>query len=417
MDVRKNATEIVRRLVAAGYIAYFAGGWVRDYVMKRPSEDIDIATDAPPQVVQELFKHTIPLGLEFGMVIVVMNGHNFEVTTFRRDINYENGRKPQKIELSTPEEDALRRDFTINGMFYDPLTDTIYDYVNGMQDIQKGIIRTIGDPHERFTEDRLRMIRAVRFASRFDFAIDDQTQQAIAQNALTLFPAVAMERVWQEFNKMVRFPRFDQAVIAMHRLGLLPVIFPELETTHVHDIQRHVDVYQHFSLESPVILYLMELFPKTSLNELLQLCRYLKASGEDLKQVEYTFKGKQLLEQQEVQPQSITQVDWVYFYADRFFTGTFQTLLARYPKEQRDRLYAWHMKQRDRLMTHIQRITLKKPLVTATLLQKHGIQPGILMGTLLKLAENLVIEQDLQDGQIAIALLKKTPYWPQDNIS
>ena len=138
MDAQAHATEIVKKLNKAGYIAYFAGGWVRDHVMKHPSSDIDIATNAPPEKILDLFPRTILVGLAFGVVIVSVNGHQFEVSTFRKDIGYADGRKPLKIELATPQEDAQRRDFTINGMFYDPQEETIYDYVHGVEDIKRG---------------------------------------------------------------------------------------------------------------------------------------------------------------------------------------------------------------------------------------------------------------------------------------
>lgn len=414
MDVRKKATDIVRTLVNAGYIAYFAGGWVRDYIMKHPSEDIDIATNAPPEVVLSLFPHTVLVGIEFGTVIVVIEQHAFEVTSFRRDIGYENGRKPEKIELATPEEDALRRDFTINGMFYDPLNDIIYDYVHGREDIELGLVRTIGDPHERFAEDRLRMIRAIRFASRFNFKIDEQTQQAILQHAETLLPAVAMERVWQEFNKMAKFPRFDRAVIDMHRLGLLSVIFPVLETTKLHDIQSHVSTFEQFSEESPVILYLMELFPETPLKELIEMCRYLRTSTQDLKIVEFVHKGKQLLQKEEKNPDTVSAQEWGYFYADKFFLTCFDAMLTRYSPEQRKFLYEFNMKRRKALDPHIQRIIERTPLVTAAMLQKLGIIPGKLMGSLLKEAENIAFSRDLHEAEDVIAILKESSYWPKN---
>jgi poly(A) polymerase len=225
MDAKYYATLLVKELVKAGYIAYFAGGWARDYVMGHPSADIDIATNAPPEKILDLFPCTILVGLAFGVIIVVIEGHQFEVATFRRDIGYDSGRRPNSIELADPEEDALRRDFTINGLFFDPLEERIIDYVGGIEDIKKRVIRTIGNADERFSEDRLRMIRAIRFAARFGFAIEEETQIGIALNADTLFPAVAMERIWQEFNKMVAYPHFDQALIEMHRLKLLPVIW------------------------------------------------------------------------------------------------------------------------------------------------------------------------------------------------
>jgi poly(A) polymerase len=272
MDVLTHATAIVKKLVRAGFIAYFAGGWVRDHVMGHDSADIDIATSAAPLEIMDLFPNTILVGLAFGVVIVVIEGHQFEVATFRKDLHYINGRKPEGIELSTPEEDALRRDFTINGLFYDPLEHIIHDYVHGIEDIKKGIIRTIGNPHERFFEDRLRMLRAFRFSARFGFAIDPVTQQAIKENANKFFPAVAMERVWQEFNKMASYPRFDQAIVEMHRLELLDEIFPELRGLHLKELRHFVSAYAHFPKSCPTILYLMELFPALSLEQKISNC-------------------------------------------------------------------------------------------------------------------------------------------------
>ena len=171
MDACQIATSIVKKLQDAGYLAYFAGGWVRDFILKKPSDDIDIATSASVDEVQRLFPKTIPVGVAFGIVIVVQDNHQFEVATFRKDRGYVDGRRPVGIDPASPEEDAQRRDFTINGMFYDPIQDKIFDYVDGMKDLKKGIIRAIGDPNARFLEDRLRMMRAVRYSTRFDFPI------------------------------------------------------------------------------------------------------------------------------------------------------------------------------------------------------------------------------------------------------
>jgi poly(A) polymerase len=153
MNLQSVATEICKTLLDHGYIAYFAGGWVRDLLLGRQTDEIDIATSAPPYIIQELFPKTIPVGIAFGVVIVVKEGINFEVTTFRKDHIYIDGRHPTGIDFSTPKKDAERRDFTINGMFYDPLTQTIYDYIGGQEDLKNGIIRAIGNAHERFLED------------------------------------------------------------------------------------------------------------------------------------------------------------------------------------------------------------------------------------------------------------------------
>lgn len=413
MDAQEGATYIVKTLNRAGYIAYFAGGWVRDYLMKHPSDDIDIATDATPEAVISLFPQTIPVGIAFGVVIVVIDGHPFEVATFRKDLEYISGRRPEKIEHSSPQEDALRRDFTINGMFYDPITETIYDYVNGQEDLKKGIIRTIGSPHERFKEDRLRMIRAIRFSSRFGFEMDPATQEAIQTHAETLFPAVAMERIWQEFHKMAKYPRFDEAIIEMHRLGLLPVIFPELQNIDLNFIRHRVDAFKRFPKNAPTILYLMELFPTMALEELLEMCQYLKASGHEGQVVEFTTKGRRLLHQEQHDPHLIESPDWAYFYADRFFHLCFDAMTARYPEEQRIEVIERHEKRKELLFPHIQRLAEKKPLVTSTILKDHGIPPGKVMGLLLKEAEKIAINNDLHDPDSILVILKQSPLWPK----
>jgi poly(A) polymerase len=415
MGVRACATEIVSTLVRAGYIAYFAGGWVRDFIMKHPSDDIDIATSAPPEKIIELFPHTIKVGLAFGIVVVVLKGHQFEVATFRKDIGSVRGRYPEKIELSNPQEDALRRDFTINGMFYDPLKDSIYDYVHGREDIQSKVIRTIGDPHDRFIEDRLRMIRAIRFAARFGFTIDPATWQAIKENAHTLFPSVAMERVWQEFNKMAKSPRFDWAIMEMHRTGILGVIFPALKDLPIRAIEDRVAFFNQFPKGAPVILYLIELFPETALEELLELCQYLRTSVHEGKLVEFAHKGKVLLEQEETKPHGIAGIEWAYFYAHRMFPTAFDVIAARYPEEKRGVIIERHQKRRERLLPHVQRLVEKKPLVTAAILQDYGIPPGKMMGELLRAAEHAAITHDIHEAELVIELLKELPLWPKEH--
>ena len=141
MDEHPQARFIVDTLAKAGFIAYYAGGWVRDLLLNHPSDDIDIATNAPPETIQALFPHTVPVGIAFGIVIVIIEGHQYEVATFRQDLDYKDGRRPSCIEFTTAVEDARRRDFTVNVMFYDPLTDHIFDYVNGRADLDSKIFQ------------------------------------------------------------------------------------------------------------------------------------------------------------------------------------------------------------------------------------------------------------------------------------
>jgi poly(A) polymerase len=413
MDIRQGAYQIVKTLYDAGYIAYFAGGWVRDFLMKHPSDDIDIATNAPPEVILDLFPHTVKVGLAFGVILVLIEGHSFEVATFRTEKGYTDGRRPSEILLSSEQEDAQRRDFTINGLFYDPILDKIYDYVGGISDIEKGIIRTIGDPQERFSEDRLRMIRAIRFASRFSFEIEEQTQKAIQKHAATLLPAVAVERIWQEFHKMAKYPLFTKAIEQMHHLGLLSVIFSDLQECTSEEIKNRIEKLHHLPKGTPPILYFLELFPHMSLEEILKISEDFRISGEEGKLLEFAFKGKQLLLKEETSPKAIGNSEWAYLYAHHFFPITLQAMIARYSKEQQKELIEKHAHRKESLLPHVQRIVERKPLVTAALLKEQGIPPGKLMGELLRASEYIAITEDLHDPKEVIEKLKEMPLWPK----
>lgn len=405
-----HAKAIVGKLVRAGFTAYFAGGWVRDYVMGHPSEDIDIATDATPAQIMDLFPHTILVGLAFGVVIVVIEGHQYEVATFRKDLRYLDGRHPQGIVMSTPREDALRRDFTINGMFYDPLEEVIHDYVHGQEDIRLGIIRTIGHPHERFFEDRLRMLRAFRFSSRFSFTIDLETQEAIRENADKLFPAVAMERVWQEFNKMAAYPRFDQAIVEMHRLTLLDVIFPEMEGVHLHDLRRAVNNYSHFPPRCPTSLYLMEFLAFLPFEKRLEIAKRLTVPNREIKGMEYLEELCQAVTEERLGA-LIDKPQWAKLLAHTDWELGIRVLSGRFVKEESAPFIERYVRRFESLEPHIKRMRSGKPLVSAHLLQQHGIKPGKQMGLLLQEAERIAINEDLHEPEKVLVKLSKTPLW------
>lgn len=411
-DAFVQAKLIVSKLARAGYIAYFAGGWVRDYIMGHPSEDIDIATSASPSAIMDLFPQTILVGLSFGIVIVVMEGHQFEVATFRKDLHYIDGRHPQGIEMSTPTEDAWRRDFTINGMFYDPLEEQVHDYVHGREDIHLGIIRAIGDPHERFFEDRLRMLRAFRFAARFSFTIETDTQEAIREHAHKLFPAVAMERVWQEFNKMAAYPGFDQVIVEMHRLEILDEIFPELKTLHIKDMRHSVQVYAHFPPECPTIAYLMEIFPTFSLEQKIDIAKRLKATNKDIKLIEYLDRLQRAVQAEE-EGQVKEAYEWAMLYMHPDCALGLQIVAARYSNEKRDLFLQQHTQRLEQLDFHVQSLKKGKPLVSAALLQQQGIKPGKHMGLLMKEAERLAINENWQDPAPVLAKLVAMPLWKE----
>ncbi len=231
---RQFATDIVRRLVLAGHVAYFAGGCVRDQLLGIEPHDYDVATSATPMQVRELFgpRRTLLVGAAFGVVCVhqtIDNVHlNVEVATFRSDGCYSDGRHPDSVQYTTPEKDAERRDFTINGLFYDPIEERVIDYVGGVDDLNKRILRAIGNPIDRFGEDKLRLLRAIRFAARFDLEIDSATGVAIRGCASTLI-AVSPERIAMEMRKLLLLPKRKWGMEQLFRDDLLAVVYPELD--------------------------------------------------------------------------------------------------------------------------------------------------------------------------------------------
>ncbi len=234
MTEREFATDVVSKLVKAGHVAYFAGGCVRDEILGLQPEDYDVATSARPEQVTALFRRTIEVGASFGVVEVIgprdEHGHflKVQVATFRSDGIYLDGRHPAQVVFSSPQEDATRRDFTINGMFLDPLTGTIYDYVGGQQDLARGILRAIGRAEDRFSEDRLRMLRAVRMSARFRFPLEEQTLAAIQKMASGI-QAISAERICEELRKMLTHPNRAMALELIQHTHLLPYLFPEID--------------------------------------------------------------------------------------------------------------------------------------------------------------------------------------------
>ncbi len=222
------ARGIVQRLHDAGHIALYAGGCVRDRLMGVEPHDYDIATAARPEQVQALFRRTVAVGAHFGVIVVLDGSYEFQVATFRHDGQYLDGRHPTTVSFSTPEQDAERRDFTINGLFFDPLTDRLIDYVGGQRDLDARVLRAIGNPADRIREDRLRMLRAVRFATTLGFDLDGATWRAVCENARHIHE-VSAERIREELMKILLSPRRARGFDLLDESGLLRAILPEIE--------------------------------------------------------------------------------------------------------------------------------------------------------------------------------------------
>src|SRR3989338_725677 len=227
-QAEKIAIQIIEKLKAAGFVAFFAGGYVRDLIMGNTPKDYDIATSALPDDIEAMFPKCISVGKKFGVEIVVLEGYQFEVTTFRSDAKYVDGRHPESVSFSSPEEDAKRRDFAINGLFYDPMNRRMIDFVSGQMDIEKKVIRTIGNPQERFEEDHLRILRAIRFAANLNFEIEAATWAAMIRNRTSIH-RVSQERIRDELVKMFTRPGAGKGLVLLSESGLLSEVLPEIE--------------------------------------------------------------------------------------------------------------------------------------------------------------------------------------------
>ncbi|MGH7913372.1 MAG: CCA tRNA nucleotidyltransferase [Candidatus Binataceae bacterium] len=248
VEKEKKALAIIDRLRERGFNAYLAGGYVRDRVLGVPAHDYDIATDARPEIVRELFDNTVAIGARFGVIIVVIDGDAFEVATFRADAPYVDGRHPSAVRFGTVEEDARRRDFTIGGMYFDPANGRVIDLVGGTRDLRAGVIRAIGNASERFEEDHLRVLRAVRFATRLNFEIDPATWTAMLRAAPRI-ANIAAERVGEEVVAIMTGGHAARGLDLMRECGLLEVVIPEalsmVGCEQPRNFHPEGDVYRH----------------------------------------------------------------------------------------------------------------------------------------------------------------------------
>jgi poly(A) polymerase len=285
MTPRELAADICRKLQASGFKAYLVGGCVRDLLLNREPEDYDVATDAHPARVQELFPSSADVGARFGVILVVANSSQVEVATFRSDVGYSDGRHPDRVEYSnSPEEDVRRRDFTINGLMMDVQTQQILDFVGGREDLLQRIVRAIGEPDLRFREDRLRMVRAVRFAARFGYVIEPATFQAILAAAPHI-TAVSAERLRDEITKLLTEGAARRAFELLDQTGLLKACLPEVAA------MKGVAQPPEFHPEGDVWVHTLLMLEKLPAGEIgarmaVAICRRLRFSVDDIEQIE-----------------------------------------------------------------------------------------------------------------------------------
>jgi poly(A) polymerase len=242
------AKSIIKKIQDEGFEAYFAGGYVRDMLIGSEAKDIDIVTSAKPDEIEALFDKTYAIGKSFGVINVVVKDANFEIATFREESDYSDNRRPQKVSFTNAKTDALRRDFTINGLFYDPIKNKVIDYIGGIEDIKKRTIRFIGNPTKRIEEDHLRLIRAIRFKSTLNFQYDQPSFKAIRKYS-SLIKSVSKERIKDELNKIITCPNRHTALIELSESKLLKYIIPEAEemksVPQPEEYHQEGDVFTH----------------------------------------------------------------------------------------------------------------------------------------------------------------------------
>ena len=258
MTQREIAIEILKRLQQAGHEAFFVGGCVRDELRGVIPQDYDIATGAHPEQVQALFFKTVGVGKNYGVIIVLQDGWQFEIATFRAEDGYQDGRRPTEVQFSDAKTDASRRDFTVNGLFFDPVADTVHDWVEGQKDLKQGVIRTIGHPEERFAEDHLRLLRAIRFAAQLDYHIEPVTLAAVQAQA-ALIATISAERVRDELCKLFSPPHAARGLDLLLESGLLEHVLPELVATI--DCDQSPDFHPEGSVFNHIRL-MLSLMPK-----------------------------------------------------------------------------------------------------------------------------------------------------------
>ena len=430
-----TAVSIIRKLRGHGFAAYIVGGTVRDLLLAgnktnniNSAADIDIATSATPDKINNLFEKTYNIGAAFGIVNVVINGVSFEVATFRKESGYNDGRHPEHIKYTdSPELDACRRDFTINALFYDPIKDEVLDFCGGQEDLKKGILRTIGSSEKRFTEDYLRMLRAIRFGIRFDLKIENDIIGAIKKLAHKI-QDLSMERVRDELNKIFTGPRPEKALRLLSDTGILSIVLPEIEAMkgvkQPEEFHPEGDVFEHTALmlanavhpdvELAWAVLLHDVGkPKTfHVNEKNRECFYYHDE-------EGAVIAEEILTRLRFPKASIARICFAiknhmrFAFVDRMRMGKLKRLIAESTFPMELELHRLDCCSSHKMMHNFVHLLdtvseqkgetkLPPPLITGKDLIELGLKPGPEFGKILKTIEEKQIEKELLTKEDAI---------------
>ncbi|MBN1590662.1 MAG: CCA tRNA nucleotidyltransferase [Pirellulales bacterium] len=403
---RRFARQIVERLRAAGFEAYWAGGCVRDQLLDRPPHDYDVATSAKPDEVRRLFglRRTLVVGAAFGVVVVLgpSGAGQIEVATFRSESGYHDGRHPERVAFSSAREDALRRDFTINGLFYDPIEERVIDFVDGQADLRAGIVRAIGNPVDRFTEDKLRLLRAVRFAATLGFTLETATRQAVEQMASQV-TVVSAERIADEMERMLVSKNRTVGLRLLLETGLAAEVLPEIvpvdarQRTQLENALGVVDRLERptFSLALAVVL-----FGRVSPAGVERVCRRWRLSNQASDRAEWLVAHHGCLKNAPTGRWSVLQKILVSPGIEELLQWTAAEAAAK-GREATDVAYcreclAWPPEKLD-----------PPPLATGDDLVRHGLVPGPIFSELLARLRDAQLDGLIETKAQAMAMVDR----------
>ncbi len=427
--------KIIKKLQENGHTAYLAGGCVRDMLLGLDPNDYDVATSATPDEVIKIFNKTIPVGKNFGVVIVVEDNEQIEVATFRKDVGIDDGRHPQSIEFCSAEEDAKRRDFTINGLFYDIVNKKMIDYVDGQRDIIRGLIKFIGNPEDRINEDKLRMLRAIRFLGKYEFHLDEETENAIKRNACKIID-VSQERITEELKKILTNNNSDVSFLGLIRTTLLCYILPELYTI------RNIRQPEKFHPEGDVWQHTMIVISKLSIyqNFELSLAGLLHDIGKSVTQNyddgKMTFHGhadvsteitKRICDRLKLSNDSKDKIVWLVenhmmpLNIENIRKSKLKCLMASIYYEDLIKLHEADCNSTGRKIKSIEIMKKKyaefieegklpQPLINGKDLIDFGLKPGPSFSKILKEIRNLQLDGKINIKDEAINFMKENKY-------
>lgn len=394
---KQAALKVIDILHKAGFQALLAGGCVRDMLMGAEPHDYDVATDARPEQVGKLFKKTLKVGAQFGVMVVLLDRSQIEVATFRSETGYADGRRPDKVQFTDAREDAIRRDFTINGMFYDPIAEEVLDYVGGKDDLQNKTIRAIGNPTERFSEDHLRMLRAVRFAARFNYTIEDNTWQAI-QNHCRKIEKISAERIATELEKILTHPNRHLGITLTADSGLLKNIFPICPEPIFTD---GIALLNETQADIDFALALSFLLAAADTSQINNICRDLKLSNDVRKKTQWILANF---------PELISQLPltkgrlklWLAndYFNDLLLFATLRSAQLNMPPDKLEQL-------KDQIKALGDEEITPEPILNGNDLIQLGIAPGPKLGEIYNQLYLAQLEGEITTRQQAETLISK----------